>query len=426
MNWMQRMWAAARTTRAKPDSASTFVPGSTQAGIFVTTDVALTYSTVWACVRVVSETIAQLPWKVYQKSPKGKKEVGYDKSSVAWLLHVQPNPETTAFRFKRLMAMHVLTRGNAYAEIERDTQGRPIWLWPLHPDRVTPGRTDDGELAYEVRNEGGGKAIIPASDMLHFRGLGDDDLVGVSVITKAKESIALGLAMERFGERFFKNGTHMGGIIKHPGKLSNEARTNIEASLKKKASGDNQNSTLVIEEGMTYERQGIPPEDAQFLESRQFQVAEICRWFRVPPHKVQDLSRATWNNIEHQSIEFVTDTICPWTVNFEEEANIKLFGRTNRGVMYTKFSLNALLRGDATTRASLYASARQWGWMSVNDIRELEEMNGIGKDGDQYLVPTNMTTPEGIDKQMDLLTEPQPDSIPVPPQGRLLNRARTT
>lgn len=425
MNLLQRIWAAARTTRAKPDTASTYVAGGSQAGIFVDSDVALTYSTVWACVRVVSETIAQLPWKVYQKSARGKKEVSSDKNAVAWLLHVQPNPETTAFRFKRLMAAHVLLRGNAYAEIERDTQGRPIWLWPLHPDRVTPGRDESGDLAYQVKNDGRQIVVIPAEDMLHFRGLGDDDIVGMSVIAKAKESIALGLAMERFGSRFFKNGTHMGGVITHPKNLSNEARKNIEDSLKKRAGGENQNSTLVLEEAMKYEKLGVPPEDAQFLESRQFQVAEICRWFRVPPHKVQDLSRATWNNIEHQSIEFVTDTIAPWTCNFEEEANLKLFGRTNRGVYYTKFILNALMRGDAAARAAFYASARQWGWMSVNDIRELEEMNGLGKQGDQYLVPTNMTTPEGVQQQMDLLSDPQPDSIPVAPQGRLLNRART-
>jgi HK97 family phage portal protein len=424
MNLLQRVWAAARTSREKPDRSSAFIPGGTQAGVAVTVDTALNYSTFWGCVRVVSESFAQLPWKVYQKTSRGKKEVSGASNTVAWLLHVQPNPETTAFRFKRLLVMHALTRGNAYAEIERDTSGRPLWLWPLHPDRVTPIRDADGELAYEVRNAAGSLVIIPAADMLHFRGLGDDDMVGISVVAKAKESIGLGLAMERFGARFFKNGTHMGGVVKHPKQLSEAARKNLEESLKKRASGENQNSTLVLEEGMGYEKIGIPPEDAQFLESRQFQVAEICRWFRVPPHKVQDLSRATWNNIEHQSIEFVTDTIVPWTCNFEEEANIKLFGRTNRGVFYTKFALNALLRGDATTRAAFYASGRQWGWLSVNDIREWEELNGIGKSGDQYLVPTNMTTPEGIEKQMDMLTEPQPDSIPVPPQGRLLNRAR--
>jgi len=425
MNWFQRAWAAARTTRETPKAASSFIPGVSQAGVFVTPDVAMSYSTYWACVRVLAETVAQLPWNVFQRSGKGKKEVAADKNAVAWLLKHQPNPETTAFRFKRLMMVHVVTRGNAYAEIERDTQGRPLWLWPLHPDRVTPRRDESGALVYEVRNEGRQVVLVPAADMLHFRGLGDDDLVGTSVLANAKESIALGLAMERFGSRFFKNGTHMGGVVKHPGKLSQEAKKNIEESLKKRASGDNQNSTLVLEENMAYEKLGIPPEDAQFLESRQFQVTEICRWFRVPPHKVQDLSRATWNNIEHQSIEFVTDTICPWTVNFEEEANLKLFGRTNRGVFYTKFNVNALLRGDAAARSAFYASGRQWGYLSVNDICELEDRNGIGKAGDQYLVPSNMTTPEGVDKQMDLLTDPQPDSIPVPPQGRLLNRART-
>jgi HK97 family phage portal protein len=428
MNWLQRVWNAARTSREKPDTSGSLCVNSTQAGIPIDDARALAYSSVWACVRVISETIAQLPWKTYQKAPRGKKDIAPEKNTVAWLLQMQPNPETTAFRWKRLMAAHVLTRGNAYSEIERDTQGRPLWLWPIDPDRVKPMRDDTGALAYEVRNANREAVIVPAADMLHFRGLGDNDTVGVSVIAKAKESIALGLAMERFGASFFGNGANLSGVVTHPGKLSPDAKTNIEESLKKRASGRNTLSTLVFEEGMKYEKIGIPPEDAQFLESRQFQVTEICRWFRVPPHKVQELSRATWNNIEHQSIEFVTDTIVPWTCNFEEEVNLKLFGRQNRGVYYTKFLLAALLRGDTASRFEAYSKGRQWGWLSVNDIRELEDLNGIGKNGDQYLVPTNMTTPEKIE-QLDLLdpTPPDPNADPLKDRahGRLLNYART-
>jgi HK97 family phage portal protein len=425
MNWFQRVMAAARSERAKPDQGGLCVVGSTQSGVYVTDDTALNYSVVWACVRVISETVAQLPWKTYQKTAKGKKELTGDKNTVAWLLHTQPNPEMTAFRFKRLLVTHALTRGNAYAEIERDTSGRPIWLWPIHPDRVRVVR-EDGVLNYYVNNGNGYSSPIPAADILHFRGLGDDEVMGASVIAKAKESIGLGIAMERFGSSFFGNGANVSGVVSHPSKLSPEAKKNIEDSLKKRAGGKNALSTLVFEEGMKYEKIGIPPEDAQFLESRQFQVTEICRWFRVPPHKVQDLSRATWNNIEHQSIEFVTDTIIPWTCNFEEEVNLKLFGRQQRGVFYTKFALAALLRGDTAARFAAYAQGRQWGWLSVNDIRELEDMNGIGKSGDQYLVPTNMTTPDLLEQFNQSPDEPIPTELAMRAlkAGRVLNSAR--
>jgi phage portal protein BeeE len=258
MNWLQRVWNAARTSREKPDTSGSLCVNSTQAGIPIDDARALAYSSVWACVRVISETIAQLPWKTYQKAPRGKKDIAPEKNTVAWLLQMQPNPETTAFRWKRLMAAHVLTRGNAYSEIERDTQGRPLWLWPIDPDRVKPMRDDTGALAYEVRNANRESVIVPASDMLHFRGLGDNDTVGVSVIAKAKESIALGLAMERFGASFFGNGANLSGVVTHPGKLSPDAKTNIEESLKKRASGRNTLSTLVFEEGMKYEKNRHP------------------------------------------------------------------------------------------------------------------------------------------------------------------------
>ncbi len=427
MNWLQKLLGLSRVPPVTPDSGRVFFSGSTQSGMFVTPETALNYSAVWSCVRVISETVAQLPWKTYQRTPSGKKEVAATKNDVAWLLHTQPNPETTAFRFKRQLVANALTWGNAYCEIERDTSGRPIWLWPIHPERVKVERNGSGELIYRVRSGAADEAIIGASDMLHFRGIGDDDAVGTSVIAKAKQSIGLGLAMEQFGSSFFGNGANMGGALKHPRTLGPEARKNLEESMKKRAGGRNALSTLVLEEGMTYERIGVPPEDAQFLESRQFQVVEICRWFRVPPHKVADLSRATWNNIEHQSIEFVTDTIVPWTCNLEEEVNVKLFGRQNRGVYYTKFSLGALLRGDTASRFSAYATGRQWGWLSVNDIRELEDMNRI-KGGDQYLVPSNMTTPDGVEKAAEAT---QPDLFPTHGDpataraaGRLLNKAR--
>lgn len=432
MNWLQKLWNRAKSDQPNPDSGRNFFSGGTQSGVYVNSDSALCYSAVWGCVRVISETVAQLPWKTYQRTAGGKKEIPGDRNTVAWLLHTQPNPESTAFRFKRQLVANALTWGNGYAEIERDASGRPLWLWPIHPERVKVVRDNVGDVFYLVKN-GSEEVAIPAADMLHVRGIGDDDLVGTSIIAKAKQSIGLGLAMEQFGASFFGNGANMGGALMHPRVLSEAARSNLEDSMKKRAGGRNSLSTLVLEEGMKYERIGIPPDDAQFLESRQFQIVEICRWFRVPPHKLADLSRATWNNIEHQSIEFVTDTVVPWTCNLEEEANLKLFGRQQRGVYYTKFSLGALLRGDTASRFAAYATGRQWGWLSVNDIRELEDMNRI-KGGDQYLVPSNMTTPEGVKKTADAVgtapdpTVPDPSPTPDPAtlaMGRMLNQART-
>ena len=408
MNWWQRLVNLARSgfNAAPANYGGTYMRA--QSGAMVTQETALNYAAVFSCVRVISETVAQLPWKTYQKTPSGKKEADPVKNTVAWLLSTQPNPDQTAFMFKRLLVTHALTWGNGYAEIERDGSGRPVWLWPIHPDRVRVERAPSGAVQYRCRGLlGQPDVVLASSDVLHIRGPGDDELIGTSVIAKAAQSIGLGLAMENFGASFFGNGTNMGGVLMHPQRLSEAARTNLETSLKNRASGKNAMSTLVIEEGMKYERVGIPPNDAQFLESRGFQVIEICRWFRVPPHKVQDLSRATWANIEHQSIEFVTDTVAPWTVNLEEEANVKLFGRQQRGVFYTKFKLAALLRGDTTTRFAAYATGRQWGWLSVNDIRELEDLNRI-KGGDQYIVPSNMTTPEGVENIAQKAGEPTP------------------
>jgi HK97 family phage portal protein len=234
-------------------------------------------------------------------------------------------------------------------------------------------------------------------------------LVGYSVIKMASESIGLGLAMQEFGSSFFGNGAHIGGVLQHPKQLSADARKNLEESAKKRTGGKNSLGVFVAEEGMTYQRIGIPPNDAQFIESRNAQVIDICRWYGVPPHKLAELGRATWANIESQGIEFVTDTLQSWITQFEEEANIKLFGRQQRGLFYTKFNLAALLRGDMSTRFNAYAIAHNNGWLSANEIRALEEMNPI-KDGDMYLVPANMMTRE------NMKAPPKPPESPEEPE----------
>lgn len=386
MNW--RLAIKALLSREKPDQTGTWINLHTQSGQYVDEASALRYSAFWGCVRVISETIATLPWQVLQRTKNGRKEMEGD---VAWMLQVQPNPEMSPFVFKELMVRRAVVCGNAYAEIERDNAGRPVALWPICSERVYPRRDDDGRIVYYVRDMEQGEIELQASDVYHLKGPGGDGLVGYSVIRMAAESVGLGLAMQEFGASFFGNGAHVGGALFHPKSLSEAARKNLEQSVAKSSGRKNSLSLRVFEEGMTYERIGIPPEDAQFLESRNAQVRDLCRWFRVPPHKVADLADAKWANIEWQSIDFVTDAIVPWVCRMEQEANAKLFGRNNRGVLYTRLQIAALLRGDMKARYDSYAVGRQWSWLSANDIRELEDMNPI-PNGDLYIVPANMTT----------------------------------
>lgn len=425
MNWLQRL--VARVLPQQPSAERVYIPVRTQAGQNITEDTAMRYAAVWRCVDVIAKAIAILPWCVYEKTKTGRKD--RDDHTVSWLLHHQPNPEMQPYVFKHLLASHLLTWGNAYCEIQRDTMGRPLWLWPITPDRVTPRRVDDGSVAYEVSNVGAGKTLIPAIDVLHIRGMGFDGLVGYSPIRMAAESVGLGLAMDQMAAGFFGNGANMGGVLKHPKKLSPEARKNLEDSWQRASAGKNAGRWLVAEEGMEPERMSIPPNEAQFLESRKHQIMDICRWFGVPPHKVGALDRSTWNNIEHQELEFVTDTVQPWVTQFEEEANLKLFGRVNRGVLYTKFNLSALLRGDAKSRSEVYEIGHRNGWLCADEIRAFEEMNPLPKGlGKMYVMQAQMATREQIKEGKQQKTAPNPgdavDEPPTDPVDRLIDAAR--
>lgn len=371
--------------------------GRTDAGVYVSEDTAMTCSTYFACISVIAQSVAVLPWEVIKKNGKNRETM---ENTVSWLLSTQPNPEMTAFTFREILLSWAMGWGNGYAEIERDVGRRPIWLWPIAPDRVTPKRRDgDGKLVYEVRNETAPPAIIEAENMYHLRGLGFDGLTGYSIARLAAQSIGLALATEQFGASFFGSGAHMAGALEHPKTLSKPAAERLRESWDETYNGlKKAHKVAILEEGMTYNRFGIPPDEAQFLETRQFQVEEVCRWFRMPPHKVQHLLRATFSNIEHQSIDFVTDTLLPWVVRMEQEANIKLVGRNTQGRLVTKLNMNALLRGDTATRNEAYAKGRQWGWLSADDVRALEDMNPLPAGGDVYLSPANMVPSDEIGK----------------------------
>lgn len=361
----------------------------TEAGVRVTEDVALTYGAVYACTRIIAETVASLSWHVFREMANGGKQRVPGRAQS--MLRDLANPETSAFAWREQMIASALLWGNGFAEIERDGAGRVVNVWQLAPDRVQPDRVrGDGRLVYVVDNRLRGDTVLEAEDVFHLHGLGFDGITGYSVVRLAARTIGIGLAADKFGGAFYGNGTALSGVLETDEVLKPEERINLHQSWKEMHAGADQAfRPAVLEAGLKWRPLGMPLTDAQFIENRAFQVVEICRWFRVPPHKLADLTRATYSNIEQQSIEFVQDTVMPWAIRLEQEANRKLFGQNREG-LFTKLNLNALLRGDAKSRFDAYASGRQWGWLSANDIRELEDMNPIGSAGDVYLVPVNM------------------------------------
>lgn len=363
--------------------------GETPAGVDVTPDSSLQYSAVFACVRVLSEDTACLPLILYRRmQPRGKSRA--TEHPLYRLLHDAPNSEMTSLEFRETLTSHVALWGNGYAEKEFDKAGRVHGLWPLRPDRMRVTRGANRELVYVYRLPDGEERALPAAKVLHLRGLGSNGVVGLSPIALHRNAIGLGLAAEEFGSRFFGNGARPQLVLIHPGQLSEEGQKNLRDSWRKQHEGlSRSHRVAVLEEGITVKEIGIPPEDAQFLQTRRFQAVEIARIYRVPPHKIQDLERATFSNIEHQSIEYVTSTLWPWLVRWEQVISRDLLTEAERGTLFAEHLVAGLLRGDTISRYQAYAMGRQNGWLSVNDVREMENLNPIDG-GDEYLSPLNM------------------------------------
>ncbi|HNB43615.1 MAG TPA: phage portal protein [Burkholderiaceae bacterium] len=379
--------------RIMPGAERVFVPRR-QAGVTVTEDTALTLAEWWACVSVISRTVAALPWRVYERSAQGRRPLD---NAVAWLLDSQPNPEMTAFSFREALMAHVLNWGNGYAEIQRDLSGRPVALWLITPDRVCLERRDSGALYYKVTADDGTTNELDPANVFHVHGLGFDGLVGYSPVRMAARSIGIGIAQDTFAGSFYQNGTVLGTVVEIGANMNKEQIQQMEAYLNERHGGPSKAFGVKVSPNGTKVHQiGMPLNDAQFIESRQFTVTMAARWLGVPPHKIADLTRSTNNNIEHQGIEFVTDAIVPWAKRMEQEADVKLFGARAQGRIYTKLSVNALMRGDSQARANFYAAMVRMGAMSINEVRELEELNGIGKPGDAHLVQLNQTTLEWL------------------------------
>ncbi len=364
-------------------------------GVSVSESTALKSTAVFACVRIISEALACFPWFLYERTEGGKQRAGthplYD------LLKTAPNPEISAYQFKQMIGTHGSTWGNFYAQIEFNNGGYPIGLWPLLPSQMTLSRDASGELSYRY-NHTDGPHYFKQHQIFHIKPLSLNGIIGLSPIRYSREAIGLGLAEEEFGARFFGNGTNLGGTVSTDKTLSDTAYKHLKESIAEKYSGLSKSQlVMILEEGLKFEKFGIPPEDAQFLQSRKFQLEEIARIFRVPLHLLQNLDKATFSNIEHQSLEFIMYTMAPWISNVEQEADRKLLTPTERKRFYTKFLVESLLRGDIKTRYEAYAIARQWGWLSVNDIRELEDHNRI-EGGDEYLSPLNMVPTSELEK----------------------------
>ncbi len=358
-----------------------FYMGGSTAGKNVNERSAMQMTAVYACVRILSEAVAGLPLHLYEYEKDGSKKKAVD-HKLYTLLHDEPNPEMTSFVFRETMMTHLLLWGNAYAQIVRNGKGEIVALYPLMPNKMRVDRDAKGRIYYTYyisQDEATSKdqsreVILTPEDVLHIPGLGFDGLVGYSPIAMAKNAIGISIACEEYGAKFFANGASPSGVLEHPGVLKDpeKVRDSWNAAY---GGSSNSHKVAVLEEGMKYTPISISPNEAQFLETRKFQVNEIARIFRVPPHMVGDLEKSSFSNIEQQSLEFVKYTLDPWVIRWEQNLGRALFTQDEKKKYFFKFNVDGLLRGDYASRMSGYATGIQNGIFSINDCRELENMD---------------------------------------------------
>ena len=375
----------------------------------VTADNALTYVAYWAAVRRISGDLAKLPIHVYIKTPSGLEKQPLH--PVQTLLAQSPNPAQTAYTWKETQQSRTLTWGNGYSEITFRGDGRPAMLRPIDSSRVTPMMNADGTISYDVlQPDGRTHVIISSANMLHTHGLGDG-IQGYSVVELFKQNLGLSKSAENAGASFFNNCMRSGAVVTHPGVLTDEAFRRLQKSLKDQGSGSsNAGGLMLLEEGLTMDQWTIPPNDAQFLETRIFQVQDVARMFSIPPHKLAELSRATFSNVEEQELQYVGDCLQPWLTNWEQELERKLFLPGERGKYRIKFNVEGLLRGNSQARAEFYSKLFNIGVVSINEVRAKENMQTIGEKGDEHYVPVNLQTAEQAAKEPEPMpTEPELD-----------------
>lgn len=377
--------------------------GPTHTGKPVSEYTALNCSTVWACTRIISETVASLPLHLMKSEKDGSKK-SYTDHPLYGVLHDEPNSDMSDMELRETITAHAVTWGNGYAEIVRDSQLRTIGLWPILPDAVTPKKDASGNLVYEVRAKNGKTRTLRGAktgarelpEVLHVRGLGFDGLTGYSVVSMGRQSIALAQIQEEYSAKYFARGGRRPYILELPTRFKDQQafdlfRSNWEAAY----TGDDAfHKTAILEGGLTYKELGFSQEDAQFLESRQFSISEICRWFRISPHMVGDLSRATFSNIEHLAIEFVQQTLMGWLIRWEKAIKRCCLTPDEKRNVYAKHNVSALLRGDFASRMAGYATLLQNAIASPNEVRDLEDWNAY-EGGDDYHLQLNMQTVGG-------------------------------
>ncbi len=387
MNW--KFWEKQQNyTLKEPEAFRDSLVGSrVDAGVTVTEQTALQLSAVFAAVRILSESIGSLPLKVYQRRSDGGKDLALN-HPLTKLFSGIPNDEQTPQELLEFIIASTLLRGTGYSEIERDGVGRVNKLHPLDSSYMDVKRDAAGRLIYVYNDPKNPKTYLN-NEIWRVPGVGGNGVMGYSTLAYARQTLGTSIATERHAAKTFSNGTRVPAVFEMAGKLEDEAFDRLKGDLKAHAGVDNANTALLLEQGLTYKQVGMSHDDAQFLESRTFQIAEIARWFNVPLHMLSELSRATFSNIEHQGIEFVTYSLRPWCKRIENTIARDLLSSRDRGRIFVEFSMDALLRGDTKSRYEAHASAINNGWKNRNEVRALENMNPV--DGlDEYLTPLNM------------------------------------
>jgi len=394
------------------------------AGVSIDESNALNYSPVWCGVSTLSRDVAKLPLEFYRNNTRTGGKDKFKTHNLYRILHDEPNPEMTSFKFRETMQALCLLYGNAYAEIIRDTLGRPAGMYPLVPTRVCPLRTENGRLFYRVTNYSGGETDVPSANMIHLSSLSTDGVLGHGIVMHARESFGLGVAAEKFGASFFGNGATFGGVVEVPTSLKGvqgeETKDNVRKAIEAVHAGvERAHKILVLGAGSKFTERGTKPNEAQFTETRKFQINEVARWLTMPPHKLGDLENAHFTNIEEQELQYYVGTVSGWLEMWEQELTRKLVSPLEYSQQTIEHNLDGVMRGNSTQRAEFYSKMHAIGAYSINDILRKENMNPIGPEGDMHLVPLNMIPAERYNEWINVTIEakkapPPPKALPAP------------
>jgi HK97 family phage portal protein len=395
-----------------------FVGPETASGERVNEIIALGLSAWYAAIRNISEDVSKMDLILYRRKPNGGKERAPE-HPLFGLLHDRPNPDMTKMAFWETILQHALGWGNGYAEIVTDGRGVPVELWPLDPSTIT-FRAKDGRRFYEITLESGGKLEVPLGQIFHIHGIGSIGYEGYNLTRIAREALGGYIALQKFGNAFFSSGATVGAVLEHPESLSDTGLRHLRESWNERhGSAGNAHKLAILEEGMKYSQLGIAPEQGQFSQSKMFAVEDVARWFRMPPHKIQHMERSTFGNIEHQAIEYVGDTLLPWSKRIEQQISLKLISPRRESDLFAEHLIDSLLRADIETRNKAYKTAVEGGWMSRNEVRIRENMDPE-PDLDDYLMPLNMAV---VGEEPPVPPTPTPPPPPEDDVTRALGRA---